>query len=76
MMKDVAKAELEAKKNRLELAVFYLQASVRPRPALPQWKHPPRKAYSNLIIWASVNYDLLMVETNNSEEMERTFATS
>jgi hypothetical protein len=49
---------------------------VRPRPALPQWKHSPRAAYSNLIVQASVNNDLLMVETNNSEEMERTFATS
>ncbi|WP_439877564.1 hypothetical protein [Pseudomonas prosekii] len=72
----LAKAGLEAKKNRLELAVFYLQASVRPRPALPQREHSPWEAYSNLILDASVSNDLLMVETNNGGEIERTFATS
>ncbi|KOY02119.1 hypothetical protein AM274_13175 [Pseudomonas nunensis] len=72
----LAKAELEAKKNRLELAVFYLQASVRPRPAYPQQIHPRREAYSNLISQASVNNALMMSGANNSEDLERALATS
>jgi hypothetical protein len=67
---------LKAKKNRLEEAVFYLQASVRPKPVLPQQIHPRWEAYSNLIIRASVNNDLLMTGVNNSKELERAFATS
>lgn len=70
------KAKSQAKKNRLEETVFYLQALVRPRPALPQLEHSRWEAYSKLIVQASVNNDLVMVETNNTEEMERTFTTS
>jgi hypothetical protein len=72
----VAKAESKAKKNRLEEAVFYLQASVRPRPAHPQRIHSRWEAYSNLIIQASVNNDLTMVGTDNGEALERAFAIS
>jgi hypothetical protein len=69
-------ANYQAKKNRLQETAFYVQALVRPRPAYPQQIHPRRKAYSYLIMQASINNDLLMVGANNSEELERAFATS